>query len=138
MRRSIYAIFGVAFFSLLALGSSPANALPPASGSKCKPDWVSNQGAMSCFIQGEEDVRNGVRHPHYVACTAAGEIFCCVDDDRGNQSCDIANAGARPPSESVKVGALLDAQQTILTKLGEISKRLDSIEGALRERKSSP
>ena len=62
--------------SMLVLGSSSANALPPASGSKCSSDWVNNEGAMQCFIQGEEESRSGVKHPHYVACTAAGEVFC--------------------------------------------------------------
>jgi hypothetical protein len=50
--------------ALLAI-AAPAGALPPASGSKCRSDWVNNEGAMACFIQGEEDLRNGVAHPHH-------------------------------------------------------------------------
>lgn len=67
--------------STLVLGSPSASALPVASGSNCKPDWVDNEGALACFIQGEEDLRNGVKHPHYVACSNAGEVFCCQDDE---------------------------------------------------------
>jgi hypothetical protein len=47
---------------------------------------VNNEGAMQCFIQGEEEARKGIKHPHYVAC-AGGDIFCCKDDDRGAQDC---------------------------------------------------
>jgi len=55
--------------SALVLGVPSAGALPVASGSKCSANWVNNEGALACFIQGEEDLRNGVAHPHYVACT---------------------------------------------------------------------
>src|ERR1044071_5259053 len=82
---------------LLVLATSSGIAKPKiASGSNCSSNWVNNSGAMACFIQGEEEARNGVRHPHYVACTGT-DIFCCKDDDRGNQDC-IAQAGTRPPS----------------------------------------
>jgi hypothetical protein len=130
---------GLVLLSMPVLGSSPAMALPIASGSKCKSDWVNNEGAMTCFIQGEEDVRNGVSHPHYVACTDAGEIFCCVDNDKG-QDCEAVRAGGHRPSEAVKLGAILDAQQTILTTLGRISIKIDNLERKLGEsnRKRSP
>src|SRR5215469_13801854 len=127
--------------SMLVLGSSPAGALPPASGSKCKPDWVNNPGAMDCFIQGEEDVRNGVAHPHYVACTSDGETYCCVDSEsvRG-QDCEAVRAGGQEPSDKVKLGAVLNAQLTILSTLGQISTKIDRLESKVKElnRKGSP
>jgi hypothetical protein len=122
---------GLVLLAMLVLGSPSASALPIASGSKCKSDWVNNAGAMACFIQGEEDVRNGVTHPHYVACSNAGEIFCCVDKN-GGQDCEAVRAGGRPPNETVKLGAILDAQQTILTLLGRISTKVDNLESRLR------
>jgi hypothetical protein len=78
-----YAVSGLAATTILPsarvggllMGSPTASALPPASGSNCNSNWVNNAGAIDCFIQGEEDVRNGVAHPHYVACTKAGECF---------------------------------------------------------------
>jgi len=94
---------------LLALGTASGMAKPKiASGSNCSSNWVNNADAMACFIQGEEEARNGVRHPHYVAC-AGGDIFCCKDDDRGNQDC-VAQASTRPPSRAVWVRAILAAQ----------------------------
>jgi hypothetical protein len=131
---------GFALLSMLTLGASYANALPrPASGSNCKPDWVNNQGAMACFIQGEEEARNGVSNPHYVACLPNGEVVCCKDNDHGGQNCEGVEAGARPASENAKFGAILQAQQTILTKLNRLSIKLDNLERKLGElkRKSS-
>ena len=119
-------------FMLFGFEVRSANALPVASGSKCKSNWVNNEGAMACFVQGEEDVRNGVAHPHYVACSDAGEIFCCVDDAKG-QDCVAVRAGGRPPNETVKLGAILDAQQTILTVLGQISEKIDKLESKVGE-----
>lgn len=138
MRRFSYAVFAstqatilnsarlgvLVLLSTLIMGSPSASALPPASGSKCSSNWVNNAGAMSCFIQGEEDLRNGVSHPHYVACTSAGEVFCCVDDSRG-QNCEAVMVVGRPPNVDVKLGAILDAQQTILTLLGRICAKVD-------------
>lgn len=48
--------------------------------------------------------------------------------------------GGRRPNEAVKLGAILDAQQSILTVLGRISDRLDKIDSRLAEhnRKTSP
>jgi hypothetical protein len=123
-------IGGLVLLFMLVLGSPSASALPIASGSKCKSNWVNNEGAMACFVQGEEDVRNGVAHPHYVACSDAGEIFCCVDDAKG-QNCEAVRAGGRPPNENVKLGAILDAQETILTVLGQISDKVDKLESKL-------
>jgi hypothetical protein len=110
MRRFSYAIsrLGGFFLLMLVLGSAPASALPPASGSKCKSDWVNNTGAMDCFIRGEEEVRNGVNRPHYVACTSDGEI-CCADNNHGGQDCEPAAkasdpSGPRRPIEAVQLG----------------------------------
>jgi hypothetical protein len=126
-------IGALAMLAVLIVSSSPAGALPPASGSKCKADWVNNAGAMACFVQGEDDVRNGAKHPHYVACTAAGEIFCCVDNDHGGQDCDAVMAGGRQPSDAVKLGAILNAQMSILSTLGQLSTKVDGIESKLGE-----
>jgi hypothetical protein len=119
MRRSLYAGLLV-LLSTLVLASPPADALPPASGSTCNSNWVNNAGAMSCFIQGEEDAHAGVAHPHYVACTAAGEVFCCVNDDRGNQNCE-AQAGGRQATEADWRRAVLAAHRTMLKTLGRAS-----------------
>ena len=126
MRRRTAAASGLILLSMLLLGSPYARALPPADGSKCKPDWVNNPGAMDCFIQSEEDVRNGVSHPHYVACTNDGEILCCVNNNNGAQNCEAVKvSGPRRPLEAVQLGAILDAQQTILTLLGRICAKVD-------------
>jgi hypothetical protein len=126
----------------LLLNAPPAGALPPASGSKCKPDWVNNPDAMACFTQGEEDVRNGVAHPHYVACTAAGEIFCCVDNDHGGQDCDAVktSGGGHQHIGPTQVGAILEAQQTMFAAMSRMSVKVDKLETQLRElnRKCSP
>lgn len=101
MRFANKAVLIAAILSALAL---PTNAKPKiASGSSCNSDWVNNQGAMQCFIQGEEEVRAGAAHPHYVAC-AGGDIFCCQDDSRGAQNC-VAQAQSHPPT----LAQLLDA-----------------------------
>lgn len=88
----------------------PANAKPKvASGSNCNSNWVNNQGAMACFIQGEEESRAGARHPHYVAC-AGGDIFCCQDNDSGAQNC-VAQAQSKLPSRAVLLNAVRAAQR---------------------------
>jgi hypothetical protein len=100
--------------AVLALQLSAANAKPKvASGSKCASDWVNNEGAMQCFIQGEEDARNGAKHPHYVACASNGDIFCCTDNDRGDQDCH-AQASGRSSSRADLIRAILAAQRTHL------------------------
>ena len=117
---------GGLFLLMLVLISPPASALPPADGSKCKPDWVNNPGAMDCFVKGEEEIRNRVSHPHYVACTNDGDVMCCVNNDNGAQNCEAVKAsGPRRPIETVQLGAILDAQQTILTLLGRICAKVD-------------
>lgn len=128
--RSAY--LGLALLlSTILLGSPPAGALPPASGSKCNSNWVNNPGAMACFIQGEEDLRNGVARPHYVACTAAGDVFCCVDK-AGGQDCESVRivgggGGGRQAIENAKVRAMLESQQTIATVLSGVSIKLDNL-----------
>jgi hypothetical protein len=124
---------GLILLSMLLLGSPSAGALPVASGSNCNSNWVNNAGAMDCFIQGEEDLRNGVAHPHYVACSKAGEVFCCVDNDQG-QNCEAVRAG-RQPIDAVKLGAILDAQQSILTILGRMSTKVDNLESQVGDLK---
>jgi hypothetical protein len=97
---------------LLVLGTPSAIAKPPASGSNCSSTWVNNEGAMQCFIQGEEEGRAGVKHPHYVACLG-GDIFCCQNDDRGAQNCE-AQVSTRPTSKADLIRAILAAQRTHL------------------------
>lgn len=99
--------------TLLVFGTPVASAAPKiASGSNCSSTWVNNAGAMACFIQGEDESHSGVSHPHYVAC-AGGDIFCCKDDDHGNQNC-VAQASTRPPSKDLWIRAILAAQRTHL------------------------
>jgi hypothetical protein len=127
--------------SMLILGSPSADAMPVASGSNCNSNWVNNEGALGCFIQGEDEARAGASHPHYVACSKAGEVFCCVDDNKGNQNCEVEAVvrGGRPIS-SVQLGAILNGQLTILTTLGQLSRKVDNLESQLGELKpkSSP
>ena len=108
----------VAALTMLAL-STPALALPPADGSKCSSNWVNNASAMACFIQGEDEQHAGVKHPHYVACTSAGEVFCCVDDDRGNQNCQVAEASTGGNSHTIWVQGILAAQAAHLQAMGK-------------------
>ena len=99
---------------LLVLGVPSAIALPhSATGSKCDASWVNNENAMQCFIQGEDEARAGVGHPHYVACQG-GTIFCCKDLDNGGQDCDEQEASTQPPSKEVLIRAILAAQATHL------------------------
>lgn len=112
------AAFGVAVTLIAALGLfTTAAALPrPASGANCSSNWVNNAAAMACFTKGEEEGRAGVKHPHYVACLA-GAVYCCVDDDRG-QDCEVAEAGGRPAGKADWVRALLAAHKARAMSLG--------------------
>ena len=109
------ALVGVVFLlTTLVLGVPAASALPIiASGSKCSSTWVNNADAMACFIQGQEDIRNGIRNPHYVACTADEEIYCCRDTASG-QTCEGLGI-TTPPRErgdlDLRVEAILQAQR---------------------------
>jgi hypothetical protein len=113
------AALGLAMACMLALGASPARALPPATGSQCSSNWVNNAGAMACFTQGEEEARNGVRHPHYVACVG-GDVFCCVDNNNGNQNC-IAQARGQPAGQADWLKAILGAHRNMTMSLGRYS-----------------
>ena len=113
----------------IAVSISDASALPPASGSKCSANWVNNQAAMACFIQGEEELRNGVRNPHYVACTAAGEIFCCQDKN-GGQDCEAVSSiviGPRPNVDNVRLRAELESRRTVSTLLNQVAANVDKL-----------
>jgi hypothetical protein len=77
---------------------------------------------MSCFIRGEEESRSGARHPHYVACTAAGEVFCCVDNDAGAQDCEVAVRG-RPAGKADWTRAVLAAHRSMTMSLGRYTDR---------------
>ncbi|HMF24337.1 MAG TPA: hypothetical protein VKG24_19750 [Pseudolabrys sp.] len=133
MNRSRIAIASLtAFALLLILAVSCATAKPKiASGSNCNASWVNNAGAMACFIQGEEEANAGAAHPHYVACSAAGEIFCCQDNDRGAQDC-VATASTRPPSKVVWTRAILAAQRAHL-KIAESP----AVKSSVRKRQSA-
>lgn len=97
------------FAAVLGAIVLPANAKPKiASGASCNSNWVNNEGAMQCFIKGEEETRAGARHPHYVAC-AGGDIFCCQDNDSGAQNC-VAQARSRLPSRAELLNAVRAAQ----------------------------
>jgi len=58
----------VAVAALLA-ASGAAVALPPVNGSNCSSNWVNNEGALACFIQGEQETNGGSSNPHYVGCS---------------------------------------------------------------------
>jgi hypothetical protein len=104
------------------LSTTPARALPKiATGSNCSSDWVNNAGAMACFIQGEEEGNAGASHPHYVAC-AGGDIFCCQDDDRGNQNCE-AQAKASRATQAQWINAILGAHKSMLTRMGRYTPK---------------
>jgi len=84
---------------------------------------------MACFIQGEDDQHAGVKHPHYVACTAAGEVFCCVDDDRGNQNCEVATASTGGNTHTkILVQGILAAQRAHLKALGKPSAPASNVD----------
>ena len=133
MRRLSYAVPALVLLSTLVLGPPSASALPIASGSNCKSDWVNNPAALACFIQGEEEVRKGAQHPHYVACTAAGEIFCCQDNNNGGQNCEAVRKGGRAHLEGLQLGAILEAQQTILKNLADIKVALNGLNATIAE-----
>jgi len=109
--------------------------MPIASGSLCSSNWVNNAGALNCFIQGEDESHAGVTHPHYVACSAAGDIFCCVDDDKGNQNCQAVSAIKRLPPiqsiESLQLKALLEAQQSHIATLHGIPNKVGGMENSV-------
>jgi hypothetical protein len=131
MIRTSSAALGCAALCALAaaaLAPLPARALPIASGANCKSDWVNNAGAMACFIQGEEEIRNGVAHPHYVAC-AGGDIFCCVDNDAGHQDC-VAQAIGPRATQAQWIRAILASHKTMVSRLGRYSVKA----GALQSR----
>ena len=100
----------------MALAPAPAAAKPIATGSQCNSNWVHNAGAMACFTQGEEEGRNGVSHPHYVACVG-GDVFCCVDNDAGAQDC-IAQERGRPASQADWMKAIVGAHRAQTMSLG--------------------
>jgi hypothetical protein len=114
------------------LASPTANAMPRADGSKCSSNWVNNEGAMQCFIQGEDETNSGAAHPHYVACTAAGEIFCCVDNDKGAQNCVAEDTKGRA-TLAEQLGAILNAQRAIMATQSQMSEKVDRLEGKIQE-----
>ncbi len=122
----------LALSGALLLRPSPAVALPIPTGSQCNSTWVNNAGAMSCFIQGEDEVRNGARHPHYVAC-AGGDIFCCVDNDNGNQNC-VAQARGRPANRNDWIRAILGAHKTMLTRMDRYAGKPRDLQSRIPER----
>jgi hypothetical protein len=102
--------------AMLAGAPAPVSAKPIASGSNCTANWVNNAGAMACFIQGEDESHAGAAHPHYVAC-AGGDVFCCVDDDHGNQDC-VAQAAHAHTSQASLIKGILAAHKAMTMSLG--------------------
>ena len=140
MTRLRYAVSVLLALSTLLLAAAPAGALPIASGSKCKSNWVNNPEAMACFIQGQEDIRNGVSRPHYVACTSDGAIHCCVDTPTG-QDCEGISAGktgGRNHIEDLQMSALLLAQQTIMSRLTHMESVLNDLKATIGEANVCP
>jgi hypothetical protein len=106
-----------ALVAIAVLGSS-ALALPrPASGANCNSNWVNNSGAMQCFTTGEEESNAGAAHPHYVACLA-GQIYCCKDDDRG-QNCE-AVMSVHPVTSNDWMKAVLAAHRAQAARMSRI------------------
>jgi len=123
---------GLGLLSGLTLASLPASAMPVADGSKCNPNWVNNGGAMQCMIQGEDEANAGVSHPHYVACSAAGEIFCCVDDNKGAQNCVAEDSRGRA-TLAQQLGAILNGQNAIMAVQRRMSEKVDRMESKMQE-----
>jgi hypothetical protein len=119
----------------LLIGTPLAWALPPVNGSNCGSNWVNNEGALECFIQGEEETNNGTSPPHYVGCSADGEIFCCVDNPRtGGQVCESVGTAEHADVQQ-QVRAILEAQAAIAAGMARVSKRLDELENKLSGQK---
>ena len=119
----------------LFAGSSAAVALPPVNGSNCNSNWVNNEGALECFIQGEEETNGGTSPPHYVGCSADGEIFCCFDNPKtGGQVCESVGTAEHADVQQ-QVRAILAAQAAIAAGMARMSKRLDDLENKLSGQK---
>ena len=119
----------------LVMGMPLAIALPPVNGSNCNSNWVNNEGALECFIQGEEETNGGSSNPHYVGCSADGEIFCCFDNPKtGGQVCESVGTAEHADVQQ-QVRAILLGQAAILANMARISKRLDSLEKKLPDQK---
>jgi hypothetical protein len=133
-------VVALILISMLAVDSPSAHALPRANGSNCSPNWVNNEGALDCFIQGEEEGNNGTPNPHYVGCTPDGIIFCCYDDPKRGQVCEALSGpnamAVRKPTDAAKLGAILYTQQSLLLNLNKLSKRVDDLEGKLNSKPS--
>ena len=121
-----------AILAAVAGGAPLAVAMPKASGSNCGSDWVNNEGALECFISGENDMNNGVSNPHYVACTPDGEVFCCFNDKRGAQICESQAGSARANVEQ-QVRAILEGQRASFEAMDRMSKRLESLENRIQD-----
>ena len=111
----------------MALLCTGAHALPPANGSNCSANWVNNEGALECFIQGEDETNGGNSNPHHVACTAAGEIFCCTNNNRGGQTCEAVGGRARA-SVAQQLKAILNGQLAVMEQMRHLSERMDRLE----------
>ena len=124
------ALLGAAIaIAALLSGSEGARALP-VNGSNCGSNWVNNQGALACFIKGEEDTNSGTSPPHYVGCSADGEIFCCVDTKDRGQICESVGTAEHADVQQ-QVRAILEGQAAILANMARMSKRLDALENKL-------
>ena len=122
----------IAVAGLLA-GSGSAVALPPVNGSNCGSNWVNNEGALECFIQGENETNGGSSNPHYVGCSADGEIFCCFDNPKtGGQVCESVGTAEHADVQQ-QVRAILQAQAAISAGMARLSKRLDDLENKLSD-----
>ena len=109
-----------------ALLCTSAHAMRPASGSNCSSNWVNNEGAMQCFIQGEEETNHGAAHPHYVACLPNGELLCCTDNNQGGQNCDgIAAAGRASLAQQLK--AILNGQMVMMETMRRLSDQVQEL-----------
>lgn len=125
---------GLLLLCILFLGVSSASALPIATNAKCNPDWPNNPGADKCVTQEEQDITNNVAHPHYVACTSDGTLFCCVDNDNGGQDCtaiEDATLGTRGILGDLQLDATIGGQQATATGLSQIQQQLKDMKTEL-------
>lgn len=106
-----------------ALLCTSAHAMRPASGSNCSSNWVNNEAAMQCFIQGEEETNHGTAHPHYVACLPNGELLCCVDNNHGGQDCEGVQASGRA-SLAQQLKAILNGQMVMMETMRQLSDQV--------------
>lgn len=91
------------------------------AGERCQLQLRLGEQCGRRFTKGEEETHAGAAHPHYVACLN-GQIYCCVDDSRG-QNCDAVESKTRATS-SDWMKAVLAAHRAQAKKMSPSGKSL--------------